>query len=176
MARQSERRRRHRARGAVLVEALLVAVALVLFLVAFLYVQQLFTRQLHVQKSSRAAALAFSMSACESTGPSGLSAEDEKLIGAPATAAGSSQTVADAQTRKIAEPAAANAFSKAAADNTGFGMPAVVSISDRASASATDGKETLSTSLHSRATLLCNERPREGTLEDSVSYILDFLD
>jgi hypothetical protein len=54
-------------------------------------------------------------------------------------------------------------------------MPAAASIAARGSASATDGQETMSSTLHSRTTLLCNEKPREGTLEDSVGYIVDFL-
>ena len=169
------RRTQHSTRGAILVEALIVIAAMVLFLVAFLFMYRAWTLQLRVQNASRAAAFAFAMNACEGGLPSGLAPEDEKLIAAPATAAGSSQTVADAQTSKISEPAAASAFNQAAAKNTGFGMPAAASISARGTASATDGHETMSSTLHSRTTLLCNEKPRAGTLDDSVGYIVDFL-
>jgi hypothetical protein len=173
--RSAHLRRLRRARGAILVEALIVIVAMVLFLVAFLFTHQAFTLELRVQSAARSAAFAFAMNGCEGGLPSGLTPEDAKLIAAPTTMEGSSQTVADAQTRQIREPAAANAFNRAAAKNTGFGMPAAASISARGSASATDGQETMSSTLHSRTTLLCNEKPREGTLEDSVGYIVDFL-
>jgi hypothetical protein len=166
--------RRH-ARGAILVEALIVIVAMVLFLVAFLFMHQASTLQLRVQSVARAAAFSFAMNGCEGGPPNGLAPEDAKLIAAPKTADGSADTVADAQLGKIGEPAAASAFSQAAAKNTGFGMPAAVSVSARGSASATDGQETMSSTMHSRTTLLCNEKPREGTLEDSVGYIVDFL-
>jgi hypothetical protein len=168
-------RGRDAARGAILVEALIVIVALVLILVTFLFMHQAFALQLRVQNAARAAAFSFALNGCEGGLPPGLSAEDAKLIAAPATADGSSQTVADAQTGKISEPAAANAFNRATAKNTGFGMPAAASVSARGSASATDGQESMSSTMYSRTTLLCNEKPREGTLEDSVGYIVDFI-
>jgi hypothetical protein len=171
----NQQRTRRAARGAILVEALIVIAAMVLLLVAFLYMHGAFALQLRVQNAARAAAFAFALNACEGGLPSGLSAEDAKLIGAPATADGSPQTVADAQTGKIGEPAAANAFKQAAAKNTGFGMPAAASVSARGTASATDGQETMSSTMYSRTTLLCNEKPREGTLDDAVSYIVDFV-
>lgn len=152
-----------------------MSVALVLFFVAFIYVHQAFTRQLQVEKTSRAAAFAFSMNGCDGDPSQGLAAEDAKLIGAPVSAAGSSDTFADAQKGKIGEPAAASAFDKAVAKNTGFGMPAVASVSARGEASATDGHETMSGTMQARTTLLCNEKPREGTLDDSISYIADFV-
>jgi len=170
-----QQRKRRAARGAILVEALIVIAAMVLLLVAFLFMHQTFALQLRVQNAARAAAFAFALNGCEGGLPSGLSAEDTKLIATPATADGSSQTVADAQTGKIREKAAANAFNRAAAKNTGFGMPAAASVSARGTASATDGQETMSGTMYSRTTLLCNEKPREGTLEDSVGYIVDFL-
>lgn len=164
-----------RERGAILVESLIVIVALIVFLLGFLYVHQAFTVQLQVQEASRAAAFAFSMNGCEGGLPGGLSPDDLKLIDVPASAPGSSQTVADSHLGKITEPAAASAFSKAAADNNGFGMPATASVAARGVASATDGKETLSGTMQSRTTLLCNEIPREGNLDNSISYIVDFL-
>ncbi|HKO49110.1 MAG TPA: hypothetical protein VJV79_15365 [Polyangiaceae bacterium] len=166
---------RRGARGAILVEALIVVVALVLLLVAFLFMDRAFTLQLRVQNASRAAAFAFALNACEGGLPSGLSPEDAKLIANPATAPGSTQTVADAQIGKIGEPAAASAFNQAASKNTGFGMPAAASVSARGIASATDGQETMNGTMHSRTTLLCNEKPREGTLDDAVGYIVDFM-
>ena len=173
--RTGQLRMRRAARGAILVEALIVIAAMVLLLVAFLFMHRSFALQLRVQNAARAAAFAFALNACEGGPPSGLSAEDAKLIAAPATADGSSQTVADAQTGKISEPAAAKAFNQAAAKNTGFGMPAAASVSARATASATDGRETMSGKMYSRTSLLCNEKPREGTLDDAVSYIIDFV-
>ncbi|HET7540894.1 MAG TPA: hypothetical protein VFK05_13520 [Polyangiaceae bacterium] len=166
---------RYGARGAILVEALIVIVALVLLLVAFLFMDRAFTLQLRVQNASRAAAFGFAMNGCEGGLPNGLRPEDAKLIESPATAPGGSQTVADVQVGQISEPAAASAFNQAAAKNTGFGMPAAASVSARGVVSATDGKETLSGTMHSRTTLLCNEKPREGTLDDAVEYIVDFL-
>jgi len=174
-SRPDHRRRLRGERGAILVEALIVIVALVLLLVAFLFMHQASALQLRVQNASRAAAFSFALNGCEGGVPSGLAAEDAKLIDAPATADGSAETVADAQIGKVDQPAAANAFSQAAAKNTGFGMPAAVSVAARGSASATDGRETMSSTMHSRTTLLCNEKSREGTLDDSISYIVDFL-
>jgi Flp pilus assembly protein TadG len=169
------RPRRRAARGAILVEALIVIAALILFLLAFLYVHQAFSVQLQVTETSRAAALAFAMNGCEGGFPAGLAADDAKLIDAPIAAPGSNETVADAQLGKITEPAAASAFTKAASDNNGFGMPASASVGAHGTASVTDGKETLSSTLRSRTTLLCNEKPREGDLDNSISYIVDFM-
>jgi len=169
------RRRRRAARGAILVESLIVIVALVLLLVAFLFTDRAFTLQLRVQNASRAAAFAFAMNACEGGLPSGLSPEDAKLIANPNAAPGGSQTVADTQIGKISEPAAAQAFSRAAAKNTGFGMPAAASVSAHGVASATDGQETMNSTMHARTALLCNEKPRAGSLDDAVGYIVDFM-
>jgi hypothetical protein len=172
---RGHRRGRGPARGAILVEALIVIASMVLFLVAFLFMHRASTLELRVKNTARAAAFAFALNGCEGGLPSGLAPEDAKLIAEPTTAEGSPQTVADGQTGKIREPAAANAFNQAAAKNTGFGMPAAASISARGSASATDGQETMSSTVHSRSTLLCNEKPRAGTLDDSIGYIVDFL-
>jgi hypothetical protein len=169
------RQRRQPARGAVLVESLIVIVALVLLLVAFLFMHRACALELRVQNAARAAAFSFAMNGCEGGPPSGLAPEDAQLLAEPNAVEGSSQTVADTQVGQISQPAAANAFSQAAAKNNGFGMPASASVSARGAASASDGKETMSSTMFSRTTLLCNEKPRAGTLEDSVGYIVDFL-
>jgi hypothetical protein len=164
-----------RARGAILAEALLVIMSLSLILLGLIYVHLVFTRQLRVQKAARAAAFAYSLGGCEGTTPPGLSQEDMQLLGSPGTAAGSSDSIATAHQHQNSVPAAGNAFSRASSDNTGFGLPDTASIGARARASASDGQTTLTGEVHARTTLLCNEAAREGTLNNSVSYIVDFL-
>ena len=168
--------RAHRhARGAILAEALLVITSLILMLLGLIYVHLIFTRQLRVQKAARAAAFAYALGGCEGTTAPGLSQEDLKLLGSPATVAGSSDSIATAHQHQNSVPAAGNAFSRASSDNTGFGLPDTASIAARANASASDGRSTLTGEVHARTTLLCNEEAREGNLNNSVSYIVDFL-
>lgn len=162
--------RRSSERGAVLAEALIVIASLILFLLLVLYMGKVFGRELQVQRAARAAAFAYADSGCEDpSGPSLISQEDAKLIGAPSTQAGESQTMA--KDSEIKESRAQTAFSKASKDN-GLGMPNSSSVGAQGQASMGNGLEV---SLHSRTTLLCNEKPRSGEVDGVIDYVAGFF-
>ena len=176
-AREHKRRRRERCsrgasheRGAVLVEALLAIASLILFLLLVLYMQRVFGRELQVQRAARAVAFAYAVGGCEGeAGPSLISPEDAKVIGAPTTDSGSDGTMA--KNSKIGEPRARSAFD-GASKNQGLGMPESASVGARADATMGNG---LHVSLHSRTTLLCNEKPKRGEIDGIIEYMKDFF-
>lgn len=161
---------RAKERGAVLAEALIVIASLILFLLLVLYLGKVFGRELQVQRAARAAAFAYSDSGCEdNSGSTLISPEDAKLIGAPSTQAGDSQTMA--KDSEIKESRAQSAFSKASKDN-GLGMPDSSSVGAQGQASMGNGLEV---SLHSRTTLLCNEKPKSGDVDGVIDYVASFF-
>ncbi|HMA93420.1 MAG TPA: hypothetical protein VKP30_12085 [Polyangiaceae bacterium] len=162
--------RREQERGAVLAEALIVIASLVLFLLLVLYFGKVFGRELQVQRAARAAAFAYADSGCDdNSGASLISPEDAKLIGAPTTQAGDSQTMA--KDSEIKEARAQSAFSQASKDN-GLGMPNSSSVGAQGQASMGNGLEI---SLHSRTTLLCNEKPKSGEIDGVIDYVAGFF-
>ena len=152
-------------RGAALVESLITAATLVIFLMGVVYLKRLYLRTLQVDQAARASSFAYALGGCVGADPrAALSAEATRGIalrgpdvgavtsgGFPASTQGSS-TLQGAQRR------------------AGFGLPQAVTMeaSGAASLSSAGTNGVFSGSVTTHDYVVCNEVPKEGGKFDGL--------
>jgi hypothetical protein len=165
-------RSRKARRGAALVESLITAATLTIFLMGVVYVKRLYLRTLQVDQASRASDFAYALGGCAGGDPrASLSAEAKQgvaLRGPDVSAVSSGAFPASTQGSSTLEGAERSA---------GLGLPQAVTMEASGSASLqSSGRGTVfSATVTTHDYVVCNEVPKDGGFDGLLDEVKSFF-
>jgi hypothetical protein len=156
-------RTRRAQRGAALVEALITAATLVIFLMGVVYLKSLYLRTLQVDQASRASDFAYALGGCVGADPGAALSADAKrgvaLGGPDVGAVGSGAFPSSTE---------GNSTLQGAERRAGFGLPQAVTMEASGSATTNGRGTTFRATVTTHDYALCNEVPKDGPKFDGL--------